>query len=314
MKIDVLGVQAFVAVAEQGGFRKAAGTLFITQTALSRRLKNLETFLGVQLVERTTRSSALTSIGEHFLPQAARMLAELQSSLQEIRESGRAMRGDVTLACVPTVGIQYLPRVIARYAARYPDNRVRVLDHASAGVEQAVMRREAEFGITIAGQHHTDLVSRPLVIDRFVLVCRSDHPLARRRRIRWHDLGEHRLILPGGGSSNRPLLDARMADLGINLVAQFEVQRSSTAIGLAAAGVGAALVPSLAVEAGLRPELRVLELTEPTLTRGFALLLRRNASLSPAAEAMVELVEQDAAGQRRRIRAPSSSRAAPRPR
>ncbi|CAN5238492.1 LysR family transcriptional regulator [soil metagenome] len=302
MKIDVLGVQAFVALAEQSSFRKAAETLFITQTALSRRLKNLETFLGVQLVERTTRSSALTRTGEQFLPQAARMLAELQSSLEEIRESGRAMRGDVTMACVPTVGIQYLPRIIQRYSARYPDNRIRVLDHASAGVEQAVMRREAEFGITIAGQHHADLVSRPLVLDRFVLVCRTDHPLARRRRIRWHDLGTHRLILPGTGSSNRPLLDSRMADLGINLVAQYEVQRSSTAIGLASTGVGAALVPSLAVEAGLHPELRVLELTEPTLTRGFALLLRRNASLSPAAQAMVDIVEQDAAGERKRVR------------
>ena len=70
MKIDMLGVQAFVAIADQGGFQRAAGTLNITQTALSRRLQTLESFLGVKLVERTTRSVALTSIGENFLPQA----------------------------------------------------------------------------------------------------------------------------------------------------------------------------------------------------------------------------------------------------
>ena len=64
MKIDVLGVQAFVAVADHKSFRRAAGELSITQTALSRRLQNLESFLGVRLVERSTRSVALTPPGE----------------------------------------------------------------------------------------------------------------------------------------------------------------------------------------------------------------------------------------------------------
>ena len=71
MKIDTLGLQAFVAIAEQGGFQKAAETLFITQTALSRRLQNLEALLEVKLVERTTRSVALTVLGAEFLPQCA---------------------------------------------------------------------------------------------------------------------------------------------------------------------------------------------------------------------------------------------------
>jgi len=294
MKIDVLGVQAFVALAEHGSFRKAAESLFITQTALTRRLQNIEAFLGVKLMERTTRSLALTSLGESFLPQARRLLNELQSSLQEIRETGRALRGDVTLACVPTVGVQYLPRVIQAYSSRHPDNRIRVLDHASAGVEQAVLRREAEFGIGIAGPHHAELTSRTLLHDRFVLVCRDDHPLAARRRIKWSELNDHPLILPGTGSSNRPLFDARLADTGVQLVSHYEVQRSSTAVGLVAAGVGMAVVPSLALQADTYPGLRVLSLTHPMITRGFVLLLRKGGSLSPAAQALVDLIVRDA--------------------
>lgn len=294
MKIDVLGVQAFVALAEHGSFRKAAASLYITQTALTRRLQNIEAFLGVRLVERTTRSLALTTLGDNFLPQARRLLAELQASLQEIRETGRALRGDVTLACVPTVGVQYLPRVIQAYSARHPDNRIRVLDHASAGVEQAVLRREAEFGIGIAGPHHGDLASQLLLEDSFVLVCREDHPLAARRRIRFADLRGQALILPGAGSSNRPLLDARLADAGVQLVSHYEVQRSSTAVGLVAAGVGMAVVPSLALQAGAYPGLRVIALTEPVIRRGFALLTRRGGSLSPAAQALVDLIAHDA--------------------
>src|SRR5438132_1692484 len=134
MKIDILGVQAFVAIADFGGFQKAAETLHVTQTAVTQRLRNLEDFLGVMLVERTTRSIALTNIGQDFLPQARRLLQELSSTLTEIRETGKAQRGEVSIACVPTVGFHYLPRIIQAYSARFPDNRIKIHDHASAGV------------------------------------------------------------------------------------------------------------------------------------------------------------------------------------
>src|SRR5215468_11808908 len=177
MRLDTLGLEAFLAIADQGRFHKAARQLHITQTALSRRLANFEDLLGVKLVERTTRSVALTDIGRSFQPRARRLLDDLTGALVEIRESGRAQRGDVTIACVPTVGIQYLPRILREYAARFPRNRVRVLDHASSDVVAAVLRREAEFGIHIAGAAHPELVSAPLLSDRFVLVCRDDHAL-----------------------------------------------------------------------------------------------------------------------------------------
>src|SRR5687767_553639 len=108
-KIDVLGVQAFIAVAETGSFQKAADSLFLTQAALTRRLQNLECYLGAKLIERTTRSVGLTSIGGDFLPHARRLLTELSMTLLEIRETGKVQRGDVTIACVPTVAYHFLP-------------------------------------------------------------------------------------------------------------------------------------------------------------------------------------------------------------
>src|SRR3954466_12741830 len=109
MKLDVIGIQGLLAIAEQGSFQKAAESLNISQTALTRRLQNLESLLGVTLVERTTRSVSLTSTGRDFLPQARRLLFELATALVEIRESGKARRGDVSIACVPSAGVQFLP-------------------------------------------------------------------------------------------------------------------------------------------------------------------------------------------------------------
>jgi DNA-binding transcriptional LysR family regulator len=294
MRIDVPGLEGLIAIAEQGNFRKAARALHITQTALTRRLQNLEALLGVTLVERTTRSVALTAVGLDFVPQARRLLAELTAALVELEETGKARRGNVTIACVPTVGVQYLPRVIQEYAAHYPANRIRVLDHASTGVAQAVLRREAEFGIHIGGTQHPELHDTPLLEDRFVVICRADHPLAKLKRISWQQLRAHPLIAIGSDSGNRPLWDAALTAGSIKLEAHYEVQRSSTAVGLVAAGVAAAVVPSLALQKGAYPDLRVIALSNPAVSRTLALVRRKSAQLSPAAQALYELIEQRA--------------------
>jgi len=291
MKIDVLGVQAFIALAQHESFRIASASLFISQAAMTRRLQNLEAHLGVALVERGSRRFALTHVGQGFLPRARRLLSELQGSLEQIRQTGQLRGGVVTLACVPTVGARYLPRVIESYARVYPDNRVSVLDQSSASVTQAVILREAEFGIGIAGSQPPDLTSELLLKDRFVLVCPREHAFARATRLSWAQLSRERLILPGEGSGNRPLLDARLPS-EVPLRPHYEVQRSATALGMVAAGVGVAVVPSLAVQAGAHPTLAVVPLVQPIVQRGFVLLRRKGSVLSPAAEALAQLVRR----------------------
>jgi len=294
MKLDTLGLEAFVAIAEEGRFGRAADTLHITQTALTRRLQNLEALLGVTLVERTTRSVALTRLGLEFLPQARRLLSDLAAALTEIRKTGKAERGDVTIACVPTVGVRFLPSVIQEYAARYPQNRIHILDHSSSGVAESVLRREAEFGVNIEGPRHPELDAVRLLQDRFVLVCRDDHPLGRRRGVSWKELAGYPLIVAGEASGNRPLLDTALGTAKIELQAHYEVQRSSTALGLVAAGVAAAVVPSLAIQKGVYPRIRVRPLADPVVSRALVLVSRKTSQLSPAARALYDTIEKQA--------------------
>lgn len=289
LKIDTLGVQAFIAIAAHRNFRRAAAELHITQTALSRRLQTLEAYLGMKLLERTTRSVELTRTGADFLPRAQRLLTELETALTDIRETGKAMRGSVTVACVPSIGARYLPHVIRQYSAAHPDNRITIHDHSSFGVTEAVLRREAEFGINVTGSHDAGLASVPLVRDRFVLVCRDDHALAARRRVSWAQLEPHLLIFPGSQSANRPVLELALTAQRLRLRAYYDVQHSATALGLVAAGVGIAVVPGLAVQKEVHPTLRVIPLVEPAVARSLVLISLRNAQLSPAAQALHDM-------------------------
>jgi DNA-binding transcriptional LysR family regulator len=294
MKLDTLGVQAFISIADHAGFQRAANELHISQTAITRRLQNLETHLGVKLIERTTRTVALTPTGRDFLPQARRLMGELSKALVEIVESGKAHRGDVCIACVPTAGIQFLPRIIQEYSNAFPDNRITILDHSSAAVADAVVRREAELGINVAQTHHPDLASTRLLHDQFALICRDDHPLAAKKSVAWKQLAPFPLIFAGQANANRSVLDQALGNSKVKLQLFYEVQRSSTALGLVAEGVAAAVVPRLAMQKGTYPRLRAVNLLDPIISRSLVLITRSSAHLSPAAQALYELIKRRA--------------------
>lgn len=294
MKIDILGVQAFIAVAEHANFQKAAASLNISQTALTRRLQNLEAYLGVALVERTTRSVALTDIGRDFLPQTKRLLADLATALAEIKDTGKAQRGNVCMACIPTAGIRLLPGIIREYSSLYPNNRIRILDQLSPAVAQSLLRREAEFGISLLDSDHPDFVSIPLLEDTFALLCRDDHELSRKRSVSWHQLQAFPLILSSEVTANRSLLNSAFEEREFEIQPFYETRRSSTAIALVVEGVAAAVVPKLAIQKGVHTRIKVKKLVDPVISRTVVLTKRKSATLSPAAQALYDLIRKRA--------------------
>src|SRR3546814_7093241 len=109
MKVDLRKLRTFVAVGRHGGFGRAAADLGLTQSAVSVAVRRLEGELGVQLLDRTTRSVRPTAAGARLLPVATRLLDELDAALQEVRETGRRRRGRVTVACLPSVAARLMP-------------------------------------------------------------------------------------------------------------------------------------------------------------------------------------------------------------
>ena len=149
MKLPIDGIQAFVQIAELGSFHRAAEELSLTQTALTRRIQRLEGFLGVKLLDRTTRATALTPVGREFLPLAGRLINDLTYGLERLRSTARLSLGDVTLATIHSVAFREMPLALRLYARRYPHNRVRLLERSGALVTEAVRQVQADFGIHI---------------------------------------------------------------------------------------------------------------------------------------------------------------------
>jgi len=290
MKLDTAGLQAFVAIADSGSFRKAGDLLSLSQTGMSRRLQQLETQLGVKLLDRTTRVVNLTPVGAAFLPKARQLIREFEDAMLELRDVKRHSRGAVVISCVITAALEFLPDLLQRYARRFPGNRVKILDSASPEVSEAVLQGRAEFGVNVVTRRHPELETLTLSNDPFVLMCRDDHPLATRQKVRWQELEKHEVISLGRGSGSEAILNYAVTRLKLNLRGSLEAQHASTALALVAAGAGVAVLPRMTRRKGTYPRIRLIPMVEPAVERELAIIKRRGATLSPAAEALYAMV------------------------
>jgi DNA-binding transcriptional LysR family regulator len=286
MKIPIDGVQAFVHVAELGSFNRAAEHLFITQTALTRRIQRLEAFVGLRLLDRTTRSTSLSPMGKEFLPLARRIVDDLVHGLDRLRTSSRLGIGDVTVATLQSVAFRQLPRALRSYARKHPENRIHLLERSGALVTEAVLQNQADFGIHIQQDAHHDLTEDVLMRDPFVLVCSRSHPAARLKTVAWAALKDFDLITLGGASGNRRIVETQLSKAGLNVRGRFVVESTPSAIALARESVGAAILPAAMNATRIASGLVEVPLVEPVLYRTISLVRRRNESLSPAASSL----------------------------
>ncbi|WP_158266805.1 LysR family transcriptional regulator [Alsobacter soli] len=292
MRIDYLGLEAFVSIGDRGSFNRAAAHLNLSQTALSHRLKKLEDDLGLKLLARTTRSVSLTPAGVELLPKARRLIEDLQASFEDLRRQGKARQERLEIACLPTLAVHYLSRVLKDFAAEHPQVSVRVHDNSAGTIAELVQSGQAEFGLSIVSANRWDLEIEPLFKEPFVLACPKDHPLARNDVVAWSDLEGAPLVRISAQTGNRALIDDALGPRREQMTWRYEVQHLASAVSLVAAGVALAIVPRLAVSAADTPGIATVTLRNPGVSRTLGIVSRRGQPLSPAAAALRALIER----------------------
>ncbi|MBG9390411.1 LysR family transcriptional regulator [Caenimonas aquaedulcis] len=283
-------LRAFIAAAELRSFAAAAKTLHLSLPAFSRRISNLEARLGVKLFDRTTRSVELTLLGSRFLREITPVVEDLDRSVVGLRGAAHLEAGDVTIGCVFSAVHHFMPAVIDSYRERHPNVLVRIIEDGADGVFASVKHGEVDFGINYIGMQEPDVEFTPLMQDAYVLACRSDHELARRRSVRWDELGAWDQVRVAQASRNRVFIDHALAAAPSQRRPVCEVRHVSTLIGLVEAGLGVAIVPQLTVPR--KPAGVVGIPLKPSVTRSIGLIQRTGRTLSPAAAAFAKLLLQ----------------------
>ncbi|MDH0866167.1 LysR family transcriptional regulator [Mitsuaria sp. GD03876] len=292
INFDLGELAAFVAVAERMSFRAASEALFISPSALSRRIDRIEEALGVRLFDRTTRRVSLTEDGEQFLVHAGEALASLQNAIADVGDRAERRAGLVTVACIPSVANHLLPAVLARFAALHPDTRIKMLDHSAPMVLKAVVEKQADFGVNFLGAQEPSIDFAAIVKERYVLAVPARHPLAALRSIGWEEFVGERFISLAADSGNRMLLDNAVAQAKARPATHVEVNHVEGALALVRAGLGVSAIPRLALAGTASKELVGVPLTRPQVSRTLGLITRKGHRLSARAEVLARLLVQ----------------------
>jgi DNA-binding transcriptional LysR family regulator len=300
--ISTRDLRGFLALAEARHFRRAAERCRLSQAAFSQLIRRIETAAGTRLFERSTRQVSLTAEGEAFAAATTRIVADIDAALADLQDLAARRKGRVGVAALPSLAVGLLPGILGEYRTRYPGVHIELFDALSDRCVALVREGRADFALTAEGPSLAEFDTRPLLTDVFYLVCRRDHPLASRRTVRLRDLAGSPIIHLARSTSVRQHLEPALRGIP-HSTSGLEVEQLPTAAALIASGLGVSVVPALTLS--YFRELAAVRVADPALARRILIVHRKGRGLSPAAQAMLNLVES-AAG---RVGRPAARRA-----
>jgi DNA-binding transcriptional LysR family regulator len=246
--MELKHLRAFVVLAQELHFGRAAAQLSIVQPALSMQIKLLESGLGVRLLDRNRHSVALTEAGRVFLPEAQATLHQATRAADAARASSRGEIGQVRLGFVSSVLPQWLPELIRAVHQRYPRLELELKD--MPGPDQAIALKSGllDFGLMRLPAAHPGIQTRAVLHESFCVALPVDHPLAAQASIQPADLLDvpvyilARRYAPG-------FYDEFIQALGIPLQIASELGEFTTMLALVCAGLGVGVLPVQATRA-----------------------------------------------------------------
>src|SRR4051812_42238524 len=205
MNLSSRQLRAFLALAEQRNFTRAAALTHLSQPAFSALIRSLEDALELRLFDRSTRHVELTVEGKEFEVSARRILAEVDIALTDAREYAGRQRGRVAIALLPSLAAGWLPAVLAEFHAANPGIDLDVADVLSEDCIARVRGGKADFAIAAIRADTPELRAELFCSDLFHLVCPTGHPLAKEGTLRPRELAACPFIHLSRTSSVRQL-------------------------------------------------------------------------------------------------------------
>lgn len=285
--MDLSALRAFTAVAHHSSFSKAAKELFLTQPAVSKRIKALEDELSTQLFDRVAGSVELTEAGAILQQSARRILAEVTDAEEQIRSLDASVTGRLRIGTSHHIGIHRLPSVLRHYTSEFPDVELDLQFLDSELACEQVEIGQLELAIVTLPQNAPDnLVTTELWPDPLVLVTPIHHPLTRRRSVSPALLAQHPAVLPAHGTITRSILENCLSSVDIDINIALETNYLETIKVMVSVGLGWSVLP----RSMLNAELAVIKVKGFDMQRSLGAVQQKNRTLSRAAERFLQTI------------------------
>lgn len=281
-------------IVNHGTFSRAADELFLTQPAVSQRVKHLEQALGVEVFARNGngRGFTLTLEGERVLRFANEVLGSLHSLESELRLESEVRDHTISIACGPFIARYILPRVVAVARSRMPSLRVRNIQAGMHDLNEVVRRGDTEFAVHSHAYVDPALATVPFFQDQVVMVASPTHPVFREAAEPGpEDLARHQFLLSHTNTEPRQIAERWAARWGVKFDVVVETSSYDALKEGALAGLGLAVVPETMIRGEVeRGELQVIKLDGLPCQRLICLVYNPELPMSSVATAFLEIV------------------------
>lgn len=283
----------FHAVADTGSISAGATQLRISQPAVTRQLRQLETELGSTLLDRLPRGVRLTESGLLLHDYAQRIFALERDAETAIREMQQLYTGELVIGASSTIGNYLLPPLLAEFQRRHPGVEISVEISNTHNIEANLLNRRLALGLTEGLLKAPELHAEVFLQDQIIPIAAGHHPLTQQRRVSVQALRRETLLQRETGSGTREFVDGMLQQRHMKF-AQVICLGSTEAIKkMVAAGSGVAFISRLTVETELRSgALKMLAVPEMNLTRPLHWVRLHRRHLPAAALAFLMLLSQ----------------------
>lgn len=290
MNISIRQMRAFLALAETENFTRASEAVCLSQPAFSSLIASLEQEIGYRLFDRDTRKVQLNINGLHFLELARKFVCTYDNTIREIELYSRGEEGSITLAVLPSLAVQWLPKLITKFNQLNPHIKVDILDTQWDRCLQAIVNNSADIAVTAGTPSLKEIQAELLFSDDFYLICPKEHRLAKKHYVELKDLENEKFIAFSKGTSIRLYTDQLTQLYNIQYV--FEVRQLTTMMGLIAANQGISITTGLTLFQFEHDSISIIPFKDISLKRAVYLIKKKERQFSSQAQKLYEFIKK----------------------
>jgi DNA-binding transcriptional LysR family regulator len=292
--VELHQLQCFIAVLEEGGFKRATARLGITQPALSYQIKRLEEELGVQLFHR--RPGSATEAGRVFLEHAQQVIATVREAHQAVRELSDGVTGEIRIGTIYCVGTYFLPRVLLEIRAKHPLVRPHILYRSSGDLLESLLANKLDVAIVADPPVDSRLKREVIFEEHFSLISGPGHPFFGRPKVSAEELKDIPFVALSPTSASGSLIRDYLDRVGVAVQQAVSVDNAETVKRMVEAGMGVAMLPDMTTAEDVacdgQPGRLSRSAVDPPLSRAITLVTWANPSRSLALDAFATEVRQ----------------------
>ena len=293
LNFDLAHLRLFLAVAEEQNLTRGARRVFLSTSAASARIRELERQVRSQLFYRQLRGVELTGAGIKLLKHARVVMRQIDHLSDELAVDGSDDSGHLRIFANTTAVTEFLPEILASFMAQRPRLTIDLIEKVTAEIMTGVLEGAADLGIIAGPSQREGLQLIPFSTDRVVLITAPSHPLATRKKVRVSDVLDAHHVGLHEGSSLLSFMRALAKEHGKQLKVRIQVYSFEAVCRMVSAGVGIALLPATAA---LRHQAQmgftIIAVDEAWALRERSMVVRDIDALSNAGRALVNAVQE----------------------